>query len=54
MLELAPGAADVFAADAASVDEYLAQIQEMTILTAIQVPGFNKRTYLESKASICT
>lgn len=37
MLELAPTVADVFAADSATVDEYLAQIQEMTILTAIQV-----------------
>lgn len=37
MLELAPQVADVFAGDSATVDEYLAQIQEMTILTAIQV-----------------
>ncbi|KIZ06517.1 hypothetical protein MNEG_1431 [Monoraphidium neglectum] len=36
MLELAPTVADVFAGDSATVDEYLAQIQEMTILTAIQ------------------
>ncbi|KAI8465435.1 MAG: Nup93/Nic96-domain-containing protein [Monoraphidium minutum] len=36
MLELAPTVADVFAGDGATVDEYLAQIQEMSILTAIQ------------------
>jgi len=40
MLELAPHVSDVFAGDSATVDEYLAQIQEMTILTAIQVRAF--------------
>jgi hypothetical protein len=43
MLELAPQVADVFAGDSTTVDEYLAQIQEMTILTAIQARGGARR-----------
>lgn len=36
-LELQPTLEDVFHADTTSVEDYLQQIQEMTILTAIQV-----------------
>lgn len=36
-LELQPTLEDVFHADTTSVEEYLQQIQDMTILTAIQV-----------------
>jgi nuclear pore complex protein Nup93 len=38
-LELAPTLEDVFHADSHSVEDYLQQIQDMTILTAIQVGG---------------
>jgi hypothetical protein len=37
MLELQPTLEDVFHADTTSVEDYLQQIQDMTILTAIQV-----------------
>lgn len=36
-LELQPTLEDVFHADTTSVEDYLQQIQDMTILTAIQV-----------------
>lgn len=39
MLELQPTMEDVFHADTTSVEDYLQQIQDMTILTAIQVTG---------------
>jgi hypothetical protein len=37
MLELQPTLEDVFHADTTSVEDYLQQIQDVTILTAIQV-----------------
>ncbi len=42
MLELQPTVEDVFPAETSSVEEYLQQIQEMTILTAIQVSVTNQ------------
>lgn len=36
-LELQPTLEDVFHADTTSVEDYLQQVQDMTILTAIQV-----------------
>lgn len=36
-LELQPAVEDIFPADTTSVEEYLSQLQEMSIITAIQV-----------------
>lgn len=37
MLELQPTLEEIFHADTTSVDDYLQQVQDMSILTAIQV-----------------
>ena len=39
LLDLQPTVEDVFHAETANVDEYLQQIQDMTIIAAIQVRG---------------
>ena len=61
-LEITPTIEDVFHADTSSVEEYLKQVEESTILAAIQVcvcvcarhaPGLNQSARLAAAADKC-